>query len=60
MEKKDPIKLLGDHMCKKKVATAADLDALQDQIEQEVLEAIEFGKDAPLPPPEQAYEDLYA
>ena len=60
MEHKDPIKLLGDHMCKKKVASAADLDALQQQIEQEVLEAIEFGKDAPLPSPEQAYEDLYA
>ena len=26
----------------------------------EVLDAIEFGKDAPFPPPEQAFEDIYA
>ena len=60
MQNKDPIKRLGDYMRRKKAATAADLDALQEQIEQEVLDAIEFGKDSPLPPPEQAYEDLYA
>ena len=60
MDNKDPIKLLGDHMCKTKVATQEELDALQEQIEKEVLDAVEFGKDSPLPPPEQAYEDLYA
>ena len=42
------------------VAKQEELDAIYEQVEQEVLNAIEFGKDAPLPPPEQAYEDLYA
>ena len=60
MDNKDPIKLLGDHMCKTRVAKQEELDVLQKQIEQEVLDAVEFGKDSPLPPPEQAYEDLYA
>ena len=59
MENKDPIKLLGDYMRRRKVATQKKLDTLQEQIEQEILEAIEFAKEAPLPPPEQAYEDLY-
>jgi pyruvate dehydrogenase E1 component alpha subunit len=60
MDHKDPIALLGKHLLKTRAATQQKLDALQEQVEQEVLAAIEFAKNAPLPPPEQAYEDLYA
>jgi len=60
MDHKDPITLLGKHMLKAKAATQAKLDALQEEVEQQVLAAIEFAKNSPLPPPEQAYEDLYA
>jgi pyruvate dehydrogenase E1 component alpha subunit len=60
MENKDPIRLLGDYMCQHQVTEQDQLDALYEQIEQEVLDAIEFGRNSPLPPPEQAYEDLYA
>ncbi|MBM3278837.1 MAG: thiamine pyrophosphate-dependent dehydrogenase E1 component subunit alpha [Candidatus Handelsmanbacteria bacterium] len=60
MDHKDPINLLGKHMLKAKAATQAKLDALQEEVEQQVLAAIEFAKNSPLPPPEQAYEDLYA
>jgi TPP-dependent pyruvate/acetoin dehydrogenase alpha subunit len=59
-DNKDPIKLLGDYMTAQGVAGQDELDAVYKQVEGEVLAAIEFGKDAPLPPPEQAYEDLYA
>ena len=60
MDNKDPIALLGKHLLKTRTAAQKELDALQEQVEQEVLAAIEFAKNAPLPPPEQAYEDLYA
>jgi acetoin:2,6-dichlorophenolindophenol oxidoreductase subunit alpha len=60
MDKKDPIALLGRQMEDAAVAREGELDALQEQVNAQVLDAIEFGKDAPLPPPEQAYEDLYA
>lgn len=60
MDHKDPIALLGKHLIKIRAATQQALDALQEQVEQEVLAAIEFAKNSPLPPPEQAYEDLYA
>ena len=60
MDNKDPIALLGKHLVKTRAATQKKLDALQDEVEQEVLAAIEFAKISPLPPPEQAYEDLYA
>ena len=56
----DPIRQLGDYMVKNKVTKQDQLDALYNQVEQEVLDAIEFGKDAPFPPPEQAFEDIYA
>ncbi len=59
-ENKDPIKYLGDYMKTNKVAKQNELDAVYKQVEGEVLAAVEFGKNAPLPPPEQAYEDLYA
>ncbi len=60
MENKDPIKLLGDHMIAAKVTTQEELDALSETVEEEVESAVEFGREAPLPAPEQAYEDLYA
>ena len=60
MENKDPINLLGQHMTKSKMATKAQLDELEQQVEQEVVDAVEYGRNAPLPPAEQAYEDLYA
>ena len=60
MDNKDPIKLLSEHMVKRGVAKRAELETLNEQIEQEVVDAIEFGRNSPLPPPEEAYEDLYA
>lgn len=60
MDNKDPIALLGRQMEACGVARPGELDALQEQVEKEVLAAIEYGKESPLPPAEQAYEDLYA
>ena len=60
MENKDPIAMLGARMITAKVATQAKLDELQEQVEQEVVDAVEFGRNAPLPSPEQAFEDIYA
>ncbi|MFT5088546.1 MAG: TPP-dependent pyruvate/acetoin dehydrogenase alpha subunit [Candidatus Latescibacterota bacterium] len=59
-DNKDPITLLRQYMTTNKVAKQDELDAIYKQVEGDVLAAIEFGKEAPLPPPEQAYEDLYA
>jgi TPP-dependent pyruvate/acetoin dehydrogenase alpha subunit len=59
MDNKDPIKMLADHMVKRRIAKRDQLEDLQEQIDNEVIEAIEFGRNSPLPPAEQAYEDLY-
>ena len=60
MENKDPITKLGQHMISAKVATQAQLDKVTEQVEQAVVDAVEFGRNAPLPSPEQAFEDVYA
>ena len=59
-DNKDPIEKLGLTMIKEKVATQEELNAVYEQVKKQVLDAIEFGENAPFPPSEQAYEDLYA
>lgn len=60
MENKDPIQLLGRDMIKAGLATQSQLDGIHEQVETEVLAAVEFARQAPFPAPEQALEDLYA
>jgi acetoin:2,6-dichlorophenolindophenol oxidoreductase subunit alpha len=56
----DPVKLFHGQLVTWGVATAEELTALQDEVQSEVDEAVEFAKASPFPPPEAAYTDLYA
>ena len=60
MENKDPIHLLGRTMTEAGVADSAQLDEIQQQVEEEVLAAVEFARNEPDPEASQAFEDLYA
>ena len=60
MENRDPISLLGRRMSKARVATAAQLEEMQERVEEEVLAAVEFARNEPEPDAAQAFEDLYA
>jgi len=60
MENKDPIARLGEHLIAKKQSTQAQLGQVLEDVEQQVIDAVEFGRNSPLPPPEQAFEDVYA
>jgi pyruvate dehydrogenase E1 component alpha subunit len=60
MENKDPIQILGREMRSAKIATAAQLEQIQEQVEEEVVAAVEYARQAPYPDAAQAYEDLYA
>ena len=60
MENRDPITLLGRRMRKARVATAAQLEEMQQQVEEEVVAAVEFARNEPEPDAAQAFEDLYA
>jgi pyruvate dehydrogenase E1 component alpha subunit len=59
-DNKDPIEKLSMTMVKQEIATQNELDSIYEKVKNEVLAAIEFGENAPFPPADQAYEDLYA
>jgi pyruvate dehydrogenase E1 component alpha subunit len=60
MENRDPINLLGERMIKHGIADRSRLERVDEQVEEEVVEAVEFARNAPLPPAEQVREDVYA
>jgi acetoin:2,6-dichlorophenolindophenol oxidoreductase subunit alpha len=60
MDNKDPIQSLSRDMLKAGIATDEQLQEIQQQVETEVIAAVEFAREAPYPSPEQAFEDVYS
>lgn len=58
--KLDPIERLGDSLLQSGMVSQADLDALTQEVRQEIADAIEFGKNAPLPEPGEVKQHVYA
>jgi pyruvate dehydrogenase E1 component alpha subunit len=59
-EARDPIHVLQDRLVAEAVLTQAQVDALWQDVEREVEEAIQFAEQSPLPPPEELHQDVYA
>lgn len=59
-QENDPIGIFRAHLLKKKVATEAQLDALDDKAEAETNKAVEFAEASPEPGLEELYTDIYA
>jgi len=59
-KKKDPLLRAVSDLKKKKIASEAELQALQDKVEQEMAEAESFALNAPFPSPSDAGEGVYA
>ena len=57
--KNDPIVRLREVLFKKKLATEADLEKLQEEINKQCDEAIAFAESSPEPPMEELYGDLW-
>ncbi len=56
----DPILRLKAYMVGHKLATADELDAIDDETKEVVLKAVEFAENSPLPGIETAYEHVYS
>ncbi|MBI3243013.1 MAG: pyruvate dehydrogenase (acetyl-transferring) E1 component subunit alpha [Chloroflexi bacterium] len=56
----DPIGQYHDHLTKKKIATAKELDAMEAQVEEETAAAVRFAEESPNPAPEALWENIYA
>jgi pyruvate dehydrogenase E1 component alpha subunit len=57
--KNDPLLRLREVLQKKKIASDASLEQLQEQVNKEVDEAVAFADQSPEPPMEELYGDLW-
>ncbi|HJX13940.1 MAG TPA: thiamine pyrophosphate-dependent dehydrogenase E1 component subunit alpha [Dehalococcoidales bacterium] len=59
-KKKDPIKRLAKRLLKEGVATARELEAINEEVLGRIDEAVKYAVESPLPRPEDALEDVYS
>ncbi len=59
-QKTDPIERMKSYILDKKIAKKADIEEIENKVEDEVLEAVEFADETPFPEPEALYEDMFA
>ncbi|NNF59305.1 MAG: pyruvate dehydrogenase (acetyl-transferring) E1 component subunit alpha [Rhodothermaceae bacterium] len=55
----DPILVFKAYLLENDIATNEQLDALDEEVKAEVMEAVEFAENSPFPPLETMYEDIY-
>jgi pyruvate dehydrogenase E1 component alpha subunit len=58
--KRDPIRILAQRIYELGVATETQLKAIDDEAKQEVVEAVKFADESPVPDPATLYEDVYS
>lgn len=59
-KKRDPIETFGRELVAEGVITQPDLDAMDEQIKEEVQRSVEFADASPQPPLEMLHENVYA
>jgi acetoin:2,6-dichlorophenolindophenol oxidoreductase subunit alpha len=59
-DSRDPVRLAAAALARDGGVTASRLDQLEEEIQTEVKEAVEFALQAPYPQPEEVTEDVYA
>ena len=60
VKKKDPIERHKGRLLNEKLAAEAELQAIDDEVQKEVLEAVEWGKGSPYPDVKEVSEHVYA
>ena len=58
-KEEDPIIRLKGYMIEREMATNEDLDAVDEEVKQIVLEAVEFSEESEFPPISSIYDDVY-
>ncbi|TVQ02875.1 MAG: pyruvate dehydrogenase (acetyl-transferring) E1 component subunit alpha [Balneolaceae bacterium] len=59
-QKTDPVERMKTYILDEKILKEKELESIQEEIEQEVLESIDFAEKSPFPEPEELYEDMFA
>jgi pyruvate dehydrogenase E1 component alpha subunit len=55
----DPIGILERHLLNDEMASKDELEAIDEEVEKIVNEAVEFAEESPLPAPEDLFKDIY-
>ena len=55
----DPIGVLERHLIDEKMADKDELEKIDEAVEQELEEAVQYAEESPLPEPEALFEDIY-
>ena len=58
-QENDPIGIYRAYHNKEKIATKKELDAIDDQVEEELQEAVQFAESSPEPAMEELFKDVY-
>lgn len=56
----DPIERLKGYLLEKNITNQEEIDNIMEEVEQEVLDSIDFAENSGFPAPEELYEDVYA
>ncbi|MGW8143110.1 MAG: pyruvate dehydrogenase (acetyl-transferring) E1 component subunit alpha [Anaerolineales bacterium] len=59
-QKEDPIGIFRAFLVKEKIAKSQELDEIEEKVELEVHEAVEFAESSPDPAPEELFAHIYA
>jgi pyruvate dehydrogenase E1 component alpha subunit len=58
-QENDPIGIYRAHLIKENIASEKELDAIDDQVEEEVQAAVQFAESSPEPALEELFTDVY-
>ena len=58
-QKIDPIEVVKETILKNKYMTQKELDAMDEEIEKEVADSVEFADNSPFPDASELYTDVY-
>ena len=58
-QKNDPIERLKTYILENDIAKEAALEKIEEKVEQEVLDAVEFADNSDFPKDEELYEDMF-
>ncbi|MCB9274086.1 MAG: pyruvate dehydrogenase (acetyl-transferring) E1 component subunit alpha [Lewinellaceae bacterium] len=58
-QERDPVKITEKMILDNKVASEAEIKAIQDKVKEEILEAVKFAEESPYPDPAELWNDNY-
>ena len=59
-KQRDPIKIHKERLLSQDIATQDEIDQLEQEVMQQIDEAVEFARQSPFPEPSALFEDMYA